>query len=241
MLARALPGVPVLVCPDRHLAGRMAVERFQTTVALLDDGFQHLRLSRDIDLLLVAPGDLDERPLPSGRLREPLSAARAADALLVPGLLEDAARVGAALGVETVFRIEHHYQPPRLVHPFGGTLPARPASACPQCAVAVAAIARPDRFFAAAVDEGWNVRREISYRDHHWFTLRDVEKIVAQAHDVAAEVVLTTEKDAVRFEALMPATGPMWAYLPMSVSIEPADAFREWLADRIRAARARMP
>ena len=70
MLARALPGMPVLVSPDRYLAGRLAERRFGCTVHLLDDGFQHLQLARTIDLLLVSPGDLDERVLPSGRLRE---------------------------------------------------------------------------------------------------------------------------------------------------------------------------
>ena len=80
LLARTLTGVPVLVASDRYLAGSFAERHFGTTVSLLDDGFQHVQLERDIDLLLVSPADLDDRVLPSGRLREPLDAARFADA-----------------------------------------------------------------------------------------------------------------------------------------------------------------
>ncbi len=77
MLARNLPGVVVIVSADRYLAGRLAERRFGCDVHLLDDGFQHLQLARDIDLLLAGDEDID-RPsvLPAGRLREPLDAAR---------------------------------------------------------------------------------------------------------------------------------------------------------------------
>ena len=66
MLARALPGVPVLVSGDRHLAGRLAERTFGCTVHLLDDGFQHVQLARDVDLLVISTADLDERLLPWG-------------------------------------------------------------------------------------------------------------------------------------------------------------------------------
>ena len=82
MLARMLPGVPVLVGADRYLSGRFGEERLGVTVHLLDDGFQHVALFRDVDLLLADAADLTDRVLPAGRLREPLSAARAADAVL---------------------------------------------------------------------------------------------------------------------------------------------------------------
>ena len=72
MLARQLPGVPVLVSSDRYLAGRLAEHQFGVTVHLLDDGFQHLQLDRDVDLVIVKQDDLDSsaRTLPAGRLRE---------------------------------------------------------------------------------------------------------------------------------------------------------------------------
>src|SRR2546430_12362892 len=67
MLARLLPGVPVLVGANRHAAGLLAEQRLGATVHVLDDGFQHLELARDVDLLLVEEDDLADRPLPRGR------------------------------------------------------------------------------------------------------------------------------------------------------------------------------
>ncbi len=75
MLARTLTGVPILVSPDRYLAGCLAERRFGCTVHLLDDGFQHLQLARDVNLLVMSRRDVDESVMPAGRLREPLDAA----------------------------------------------------------------------------------------------------------------------------------------------------------------------
>ncbi|MEQ1575344.1 MAG: tetraacyldisaccharide 4'-kinase [Vicinamibacterales bacterium] len=241
MLARSLRGVPVLVCADRFLAGRLAERRFATTVSLLDDGFQHVQLARDVDLVLMAPADLDDRVLPSGRLREPLAAARLADAVLVPGTPEDVSRVGAALGHTRVFQVSVQYGAPRLVDPFG----APTAGDGGRTVVAVAAIARPQRFFSALRAGGWDVVREITFRDHHWFGTRDLKAIHTVAHDVGAAAILTTEKDAVRLDhpgepgsaCVASVPSPPWLYLPMEVTIDPPDIFAAWLAARLADAR----
>jgi tetraacyldisaccharide 4'-kinase len=241
MLARMLPRVPVVVCADRHLAGVVAERRFDCTVHILDDGFQHLQLARDVDLLLVDPRDLDERVLPAGRLREPPEAAGAADALLVVGTRSDAEEASAALGVRTTFTVVPHYGPARWLRgaidepgPAGGRV------------VAVTGIARPARFFNALRDLGWNVAREMPFPDHHWFTEADHARIAAAVRELSADGVITTEKDAVRLgsdpgtgrlKALsrpVPGSDPTWAVLPMEVSIEPAAEFGEWLWERVR-------
>ena len=106
MLARQLDGVAVLVSSSRFLAGRLAETQFGCTVHVLDDGFQHFDLRRTADLLIVAQEDLD-RPmtLPSGRLREPLDAAKAADALIgLDGAL-DAPSFRALAGDRPVWRV----------------------------------------------------------------------------------------------------------------------------------------
>lgn len=219
LLARTLPGVPVLVCADRYLAGLLAEQQFGATVSILDDGFQHVQLERDIDLLLVSPGDLDDRVLPAGRLREPLDSARLADAVLVPGTEDDATRVASALGHRNAFRVASHYGPMSRVH----VDPPSPADAR---VVAFAGIARPERFFTALRWLGYDVARELTFRDHHWYTARDVEMIQSAAREANATLIVTTEKDAVRCD--MDA-----AVLPMTVSIEPAVDFESWLMGRL--------
>ena len=229
MLARALPGVPVLVGVDRYLSGRLAERRFSSTVHLLDDGFQHLALARDVDLLISAVGDLTERTLPAGRLREPAASASAADALLVTDLAPEAVdRLRRALNVPTVFQLRRLLGPARWV----GTGAAVPRD---QPILALAGIARPERFFDDLAAAGWQVRETLAYPDHHWFTDGDVDRIAAaaRASDLA---VLTTEKDAVRL-AIRKLNGLRLAVVGLTVAIDPP-AFAEWLLERIRAARA---
>jgi tetraacyldisaccharide 4'-kinase len=231
MLARRLDGIPVLVSPDRFRAGRLAQSRFGATVLLLDDGFQHVRLGRQIDLVVVAPTDLDDRVLPVGRLREPLAAARAAHALLVQGEPSDAERLSAALHVRDAFRITRRFADPLRVEPWGAPL----AQAAGRRVVAVAGIARPHRFFAALPAAGWDVVERMSFRDHHQFTPRDLRRIEECARRSGADLVMTTEKDAVRLEGLE-ARVP-WAFLPLHVMIEPEMAFDTWLDSKLAAAR----
>jgi tetraacyldisaccharide 4'-kinase len=102
--------------------------------------------------------DLDERLLPWGRLREPLEAAPAADAVLVSGTEEDATVMSSRLGVARVFRLVPRYDAPQFVD--GHEAPATGG----RRVVAVAGIARPERFFAALRAQGWDVARVV-FRD----------------------------------------------------------------------------
>ena len=219
MLARALPGVPVLVCADRHLAGRLAEKQFDATVMLLDDGFQHFALGRNVDVLVMPASDLDDAVLPSGRLREPLDAASSADCVLVPGSPEDVSRVAATFDRMPVFRVTNHF----------GSLRGLDASAPSGTrVVAVAGIARPERFFTTLRDQGFEIVRELRFPDHHWFSSDDLDRIRTIAKDASADLVVTTEKDAVR---VAPQSG--WAVLPMTAVIEPPELFSSWLRERL--------
>ena len=231
MLARLLPAVPVLVGRDRWLAGRLAEEKLGVTVHLLDDGFQHVELARDIDLLAIREQDLDDRVLPAGRLREPLAAASAADAALVSTDSEDAAeRVAARLDVATGFRVERRLGDPWwFTNDDGEVAPGTPV-------VGVAGIARPEAFFRDLSACGWKVVETLPFRDHHQFTIADIRKIESTARAIGG-IVMTTEKDAVRLEGCGLGRVPV-AVVPLSVSIEPAARFEEWLVGRLAAARA---
>jgi len=230
MLARSLAGVPVLVSPDRYLAGSLAERRFGCTVHLLDDGFQHVQLARDINLLVMSRGDLDESLLPAGRLREPIGAARAADALLVTGDEDDAGMVSSSLGVTPAFRVLARQGEPRFI-----LEPHTPPAG--RRVVAVAGIARPARFFDALRAGGWDVAREIVFRDHHWFSRRDLAAIERAAQSARADLIVTTEKDAARLKAEDIAHSPIpWGAVPLQVTIEPP-SFISWIEERLAAAR----
>jgi tetraacyldisaccharide 4'-kinase len=218
MLARRVGGVPVLVSPDRYLAGVLAQRRFGVNVLLLDDGFQHLPVARDVDLLVMSPTDLQEQVLPAGRLREPVDAARRADALLVPG--DQAAAVQLALMTD--------YLELQALSPYGA-----PVARALRRVVAVAAIARPERFFNGARARGYEVVREVAFRDHHWFTSGDIERLQRSVRETGADGILTTEKDAVRLEQHRESIKADVAFLPMKTRIEPAGAFRTWLLARL--------
>jgi tetraacyldisaccharide 4'-kinase len=219
MLARALPRVPVLVCADRHIAGRLAERQFDSTVMLLDDGFQHLTLGRNVDVLVMPASDLDEAVLPSGRLREPLDAASSADCVLVPGSDDDVARVAATFDRMPVFRVTNHYGP---LQGSDGSAPSG------MRVVALAGIARPERFFSAVREQGYDIVREVRFPDHHWYSPADLDRIRAIVKEAGADRVVTTEKDAVRV-----APQPGWAVLPMEAVIEPAERFLSWLQQRL--------
>jgi len=155
----------------------------------------------------------------------------------VTGTDEDASSIAIAVGVATVFRVTPWYDEPRLVEPFGAPLPA----ATGRRVVAAAGIARPERFFAALRTMGWDVARELVFRDHHWFTPRDLESMQRALTDTQADLIITTEKDAMRLGPGGPrGSAPhVLAFLPMRVAIEPAAPFAEWLTERLRAARLR--
>ena len=224
MLARDIRGVPIVVAADRARAGRAAIDRFDSTVLILDDGFQHLRLERKIDLLVLSSEDLAEKLLPSGRLREPLSAATAADAVLAYGSAADAQELANRVGVEHSFCVTPRYLPLLTLH---GVLPADKRVA------AVAGIARPQRFFDALRKQGYDVIREFTFPDHHWFSAADVREIEAKARERGASAVVTTAKDAMRLERYRNGLTSPWAILPLSVFVEPSAEFEAWLLQRL--------
>jgi tetraacyldisaccharide 4'-kinase len=204
-------------------------------VHVLDDGFQHFRLARYVDLLLVRPDDLRSgRLLPAGRLREPADAARAASALLVTGgTVVEVAAIADTLGIARRFEVHRRLTVPRMVEPYGSP-PRQPRSAP---ALAVAGIARPEGFFEDLVAGGWHLVARVPFPDHHRYSPTDVRAVADRAKATGAALVLTTEKDVVRWLPLAPLPFSL-AWVPVEAAVEPAGEFREWLLGRVEEARA---
>jgi tetraacyldisaccharide 4'-kinase len=219
LIARAVPGAAVLVCEERATAAVFADAILDATVLILDDGFQHRAMRRDIDLVIIAPEDLRDRRMPFGRLRESVSALSRADALL-----HDAGQAVPASVPKPTFTIARALAAPVCLDE---TVP--PPSRTTRV-LASAGIANPKRFERALVEAGWHVVESCHFSDHRRYAARDLQALRAHATAATAEMVLTTEKDAMRWLPLRPFPLAM-AAVPLEVTI--GDGFLDWLTSRL--------
>jgi len=189
MLAHALPGVIVAVGRRRDRVGRAVEARFGTRVHVLDDGFQHLRLRRDLDLVCASARDLVDRPLPAGRLRESPSALARADLILLDA---DGAALAALSDAHPgrVLRLRR-----RVLGFYGLDGTERPAPSRP---FLLSGIARPERFHGDVTPRVGHVAGTAVFADHHAYTADDLAGVESQARAAGADAIVTTAKDAVR-------------------------------------------
>ncbi len=237
LLAGTLPGVAVVVHPERATAGEAALERLEPPpdLFLLDDAFSHLALARDLDLLAFPLADpfAGGRLPPSGRLREPLAATRRAHAVLLTGERAEA-RAARTLARSLV---QHGFQGRGFAAPTT-VLPPRRADGQPLAAgtrvLVVCAIARPESFRATtqrlAEESGLIIADALTFPDHHEYPPPTLAKIERRLRQSAAEVVLTTSKDRVKLLGRLQA--PL-AELPIEARPEPA--FWPWLDEQLAA------
>jgi tetraacyldisaccharide 4'-kinase len=182
LIARKL-AVPVIVGESRYDAGRVAEQKFQTQLHLLDDGFQHRSLARDFDIVLMASVDFEDRLLPSGRLREPLSSLERADAIVVP---KDLAAEHSCLREKPVWRMTREIS----------------LSSVPPSPVAFCGLARPEQFFAQVRAAGIAPAAEVIFRDHHAYSKGDIQRLLTMRRKIGAGGFLTTEKDVINLGPL---------------------------------------
>ena len=219
MLARQVPKAAVCVSPDRHLAGTLAEQQLGCTVHILDDGFQHLELARQLDVLVTTLGEIPGgRVIPMGRLREASDAAARAHFLVVSDATAGAAQKEAwDLGIQQSCGAARSLAAPVPLVP---QVPSVPVGKV----LAIAGIAHPARFFEALKPQH-HVVETMAFADHHRYTPADVAAIDAKVKAAGADAVFTTDKDAVRLEAL---SLPFPAYrVPLVVEFDPSDALRQ--------------
>ena len=241
LLARKLQGVPVVLSKARYEAGLLAFERHGSNFFILDDGFQHLPLHRDLDLVLLDAASPfgNMRLLPAGPLREPVDHLRRAD-----GFILTRAGHGTSLimvnylkrrfGGKPVFQSEH--APERLVLPnLGRTHP--PDFIRGKRVVAFAGIAKPDGFRDTLLKLGAEMALFRSFRDHHPFGHSEFQELVAERQKLRADLLLTTEKDYVRLAPLAP-TDKDLGYLAIRFQLTSGtDAFFDMIRGKAREAR----
>jgi tetraacyldisaccharide 4'-kinase len=206
LLARRLPGVQVIMAADRKAGCEVAIGEFGAEVILLDDGFQHLKVERDLDILLVdgtnpfGYGYL----LPRGLLREPVSALRRADLLVITsatagGNFQDLERV--LKGYASVPILQAVYTPTLLTDlETGETIPWEAVQG--QKVLAFSGIANPANFERTLRSAGIHPCQHLGFADHHPYGPEDLREIRRIMEEHGAALALTTEKDAMRLTGI---------------------------------------
>jgi len=203
LIARKL-GVPVVVGEDRHSAGEMAEATFGPQLHLLDDGFQHRRLARDFDIVLVTATDAQDSLLPAGRLREPVSSLSRADAVV---LTNDASADGLQLRDQLLWRVRRDTIVPVTKEP----------------CIAFCGIARPQEFFVQLRVAGIAIAATRNFRDHHPYAEADIRELLELRNRHGAPAFVTTEKDAINLADHLQALQPLHV-VPVLMQLEDVEA-----------------
>jgi len=209
LMAERLKDVPIIKCADRYEGGMFAISNFKFQISnlifILDDGFQHWRLHRDIDILLIdATGPFgNEKLFPEGRLREPLVSMKRAGIIVITksdmaggDQVEALVRKVRQYNREApVFRASH--KPSFLVNASGETVAADMVKN--RNVYVFAGIANPNSFRDGLTSLGFGISAVKSFRDHYKYKQKDIDKIITEA---AGSDLVTTEKDMVKLKGL---------------------------------------
>lgn len=238
LLASKLKGIPLLVGKDRYGAGRRAINRFGSSVLVLDDAFQHLSLKRDLDLLLLD----STRPfgngycIPRGTLREPVEQIKRASSFILtrwPGendLNRERSIIEAHAQGRPIFRCMHI--PETLFAP-GRKHFLDVASLKGQNLFAFSGIARNECFHEILAKLEGRLAGFLEFPDHHRYAHDDLRLIWKRARDLKVDNIITTEKDYVNIGTDVPST-PQLLVLAVSISFgDDTEAFASYLRSQI--------
>ncbi len=233
LMASRLP-VPIVVGRDRVAAGLVAIREFQAEILILDDGFQHLRLKRDLDLILFAASrdPFKERVFPAGRLREPLTALSRAKAFLITKINQDL-QAGKTLAArlkgfqKPIFEIPFEAKAPYKLEDFGS--PSAPSLSLSGKALAFCGLAQPESFFKTLETLGLEIERVV-FSDHQAYTEQEIEYLLSRKEKTGADLLITTEKDAVK---LLPFAQRLKPCLVVPIEAKLAGDFRRFIEENL--------
>ncbi len=242
LLAKSLPGIPVVIGRHRAISGEYAVKKLKADVIILDDAYQHWQLARDLDIVLIDALNQfgNNFLLPRGTLREPLTNLNRAHAFLLTKVdqttdivrdsIRDTLRENndKALIVESIHRprwfieIESWY---KGVRDTGVTLDAIKG----QSVAAISAIGNPMSFEQTITDIGVNVVDSLRYPDHHHYTMTEMQWAMEQAVEKGATALVTTEKDAVKIPSeFIHSDRPLPVYV-LGIEVRFLDGYEEFM------------
>jgi tetraacyldisaccharide 4'-kinase len=236
MLAENLINRAAVVCDkDRASAGRWAKENLGSDVFILDDGFQHLRIKRTLDIVAVdatnpfGNGCL----LPRGRLRERLSSLRRADCIIITktNLGEDIDELRATLESHSKGRPVFFSRFRTIGAKNVGNNKFVELKTLPDPCAAFCALGNPKAFFKQIKHADFMSVHKKAFRDHHYYTQQDIEELEREAKEKDARCLMTTAKDAVKLRGLKFEL-PCYA-LEIEVEIDEEEKLKELLFDCI--------
>jgi tetraacyldisaccharide 4'-kinase len=239
LLASELPQVPLVICANRFRAGRTAEKRFQADVHILDDGFQHLAIARDVDIVVLdVTQEISRRVLlPAGRFREPTSALKRAHLIVLTR-----SELGDADAWEDLARRTHPeaevFRCTTVVSRFtdrgsGQAFTLEQLNDSPVSAFC--GIGNPRAFFADLRSWGFTVVREDAFPDHHVYTKTEMQGLVEKAILAGASALITTRKDAVKIPPDLKLEKSVFI-CDIRAEVQDAAAFESALLSRLEAA-----
>lgn len=238
LIARMLPGVPVITGAKRTLTGQAAIDQFGAEVLICDDAFQHRQIARDIDIVLLDA----EKPLgnghllPRGELREPAGSLDRASCLILTRASEKqtvhqgVSRIAGAAHIPVFFAL-HRFK--EMIGPEGDVIPPSGLQGKKVCAFC--GIARPESFKKLLRDAEAEILSFIDFPDHYAYDQRDLEELEKHFRTLAADYWITTEKDAMRL-AGHPRFLKMIRVLRMEMAIRPSvPSLESFILERLAA------
>ena len=230
LLATNLLGLAAVISSaDRVSAAHDAIEVFGTECFVLDDGFQHLRLARDLNIVTVdatnpwGSGQRGGQLLPYGRLREPLSGLRRADCVVLTRCDQAGDLDPLHEQIRDLIRdrpiFESAMRPVRAPNPTGPV-------------AAFCAVGNPQSFFTQLRDNGYELVIEKAFRDHHVYTQKDVDDLVGGAKRATATSLVTTAKDAVKLRSL--SFSLPWQTFEIEISISDEESLRDLIENAVK-------
>ena len=240
LLATKLSGVPVIVAKNRYAGGHSVEEQYQRVVHLLDDGYQHLQLKRDLNILVLDATDPfgGNQLLPQGKLREPLSALRRADAIVISRahMLTDFDELELRIRKwNKVAPISYFH------HDVTAIFDARKTSNqfltrdfVGKRVIAMAAIGNPQVFLHDLAHYQMEITDQFLFRDHHDLSQAELDQVLQRASETDAAAIITTEKDAVRLKRLNFTEGRI---LVLQIAFLPQDGtvYKSQFLDEVRS------